>query len=163
MNKISHETLTEILNYDPDTGFFHWAKPRPKIRVGQRAGCLHHKGYINIEIHGKHYAAHRLAWFYMNRKWPLDQIDHINVNRSDNRICNLREATNSQNRANSRSANRTGFKGVSYKNWLKDNPYEAKITFNKKYIYLGCFATAEKAHEAYVEAAIRFQGEYHRP
>ena len=163
MQNLDHQYLLDILNYNPETGIFTWAKPRPKIRVGQVAGSLHHRGYVYLEIDGKHCAAHRLAWFYENGEKPCGQIDHVNRNKSDNRIANLRLATQGQNRANSTSINMHGFKGVSHKKWLKAKPYQAQITFNKKVIYLGCYATPEKAHAAYRDAAERLHGEFANP
>ena len=163
MQHIDHEYLTDILSYNPETGIFVWAKPRPKIRVGQIAGSLHHKGYIYLEIDGKHCAAHRLAWFYVTGEKPLKAIDHINRNKSDNRFCNLRIADHGQNLANSVHRNKNGYKGVSYKKWLKSKPYQSQITHNKKVIYLGCYASPEEAHNAYKEAAKRLHGEFARP
>jgi len=163
MENIHHDELIRILSYDKGTGVFYWKEPRPKIRVGMKAGSVHHRGYINIEIYGKHYAAHRLAWFYETKFWPADQIDHIDRDKTNNRIENLRQATNSQNRANSSNSNKNGFKGVSFKHWLKKNPYQAQITFQKKVIYLGCFATPEEAHRAYSIKAKELHGEFSRP
>jgi hypothetical protein len=163
MKDIDHSYLLEILHYDPDAGVFQWAKPRPKIRVGQRAGTLHHRGYIYLEIDGKHCAAHRLAWFYVTGERPAKQVDHINRDKSDNRFFNLRLAEHGQNRANSRHNNKNGFKGVTHHKWLKTKPYQAQITFQKKVIYLGCYATPEEASAAYKEAAERFHGEFSNP
>jgi len=151
----------EILSYDPLTGIFTWRTPRPKVRVGEAAGSrTHHRGYVYIELFGQAYAAHRLAWFYVHRKWPRQQIDHKNRKRADNRIDNLREASNGQNRANSKHCNKNGFKGVAHHAWLKDNPYQASIRCNKKTIYLGCYPTAKRAHEAYKAAAKKLHGEF---
>jgi len=163
MKHIDHKYLLDILDYEPETGIFRWAKPRPKIRVGQQAGSRHHKGYIYLEIDGKHCSAHRLAWFYVTGKKPVKQIDHINRDKSDNRFSNLREADHGQNRANSKHNNKNGFKGVTHHKWLKTKPYQAQITHNKKVIYLGCYATPEEAHNAYKEAAERLHGEFARP
>jgi len=160
MEKITHNELLRILKYDKDTGLFFWNSPRPKIRVGQQAGHLHHKGYIYLEIYGKHYSAHRLAWFYCTKKWPIDQIDHINGDKSDNRIENLREATNGQNRANSKTKNKSGYKGVTFRQHLKDKPYIAKINHNKKTIHIGCFKTPEEAFEAYKVYAKKLHGDF---
>jgi hypothetical protein len=160
---ITHQELTESLSYNPATGIFTWSSPRPKIQVGQPAGHLKkNKGYVYIEFNGKAYSAHRLAWLYVNGVWPEKQIDHVNGIRSDNRIENLREATNGQNRANTRTSSKHGYKGVSYKKWLKEKPWAAQITFNKKVIYLGCFATAEEAHQRYCEEAKKLHGEFFR-
>ena len=160
---ITHADLQSILHYTPETGQFTWAKTRPKSRAGQEAGYLHKSGYIHIEIFGKYYAAHRLAWFYMTQKWPKDQIDHINRNKKDNRFNNLRECSNGQNRANSKTKNKHGFKGLSFKKWMTKKPWQAQITHKKKVIYLGCFATVEEAHAAYRAASDRLNGIFSRP
>jgi hypothetical protein len=162
--QITHQVLLEILSYEPETGLFRWAAKRPRVRVGCVAGTFkHHKGYVIIELYGVAYAAHRLAWFFVTGIWPEMQIDHKNRNKSDNRWDNLREATNGQNRANTKSTSKHGFKGVSHHPWLKEKPYEARITFNKKVISLGCFATAEEAHEAYKIKAAELHGEFSNP
>lgn len=159
---ITHEELTKILKYDPETGNLFWNHPRPKIRVGDKAGYLHHKGYTNLEINGKHYAAHRLIWFYVTGRMPFKAIDHINGDRSDNRFENLREATNGQNRANSITTNKHGLKGVSLLPWMKESGkcWQASIKHNKKVIYLGCYYTKEDAHSAYCKAATELHGEF---
>jgi HNH endonuclease/AP2 domain len=158
---ISRELLKELLRYDPKTGLFYWNCARPKIRVGQVAGTRkHHKGYVIIEILSQAYAAHRLAWFYMTGVWPTEHIDHVNKNKSDNRFDNLREATRAQNRANSKTLNKHGLKGVYFHKWLKEKPYEARITSERKQRSLGCFATPEEAHEAYRKAFIELHGEF---
>jgi hypothetical protein len=163
LGMIDHAQLQSLLHYDPETGQFIWTKPRPKIRSGQQAGCLHKSGYIHIEIFGKYYAAHRLAWFYMTKKWPEDQIDHINRNKSDNRFKNLRECNNGQNRANSKTTNKHGLKGLSFAKWMNKKPWVAQITHKKKTIYLGCFATMEEAHAAYCAASDRLNGIFSKP
>lgn len=159
----THEQLCDALRYDSDTGFFTWIKPRPKIQVGTRAGFSHHKGYRRIEFCGQGYAEHRLAWFYVHKEWPFGLIDHINGNKSDNRIINLRIATNGQNRANSKTYAASGYKGVTFKKWIKNKPWQAAITHNKKVNYIGCFATPEEAHQAYCETAKKLHGEFFRP
>ena len=162
---IEHSELLKILRYDPSDGCFYWNTSRPKVRVGQKAGHLHHKGYINLEIKGKHYAAHRLAWFYVTGSMPTHQIDHINCDKSDNRFVNLREATNGQNRANTKTNNPHGLKGVRYLPWISAGKrcWQASIRHNKKSIYLGCFHTKEEAHFAYCAAARDLHGEFYRP
>lgn len=163
MKSLTHELLLEIILYDPVTGIFTWKTARPKIRIGQKAGYLHHRGYVNMEIYGKHYTAHRLAWFYMTGRWPADQIDHKNRNRADNRFENLREANNGQQQANSTSQNKTGFRGVTYHPRLKDNPYEAKIKKDGKVKSLGCYPTPQEAHAVYMTVAQEIHGEFLLP
>ena len=99
---ITHERLTYLLNYDPKTGIFtrkvytsNFSKPGP-------IGYYEYEGYIRFMVDGKIHRAHRLAWFYVYKEWPEEEIDHINHNRADNRICNLRKANRSQNADNRR-------------------------------------------------------------
>ena len=157
---ITAAELRRLLSYDPSTGHFTWRTPRPKVRVGMRAGYLHYRGYRYIEIDARAYAEHRLAWLYVTDRWPEDQLDHRNRQRDDNRFENLREATNGQNRANSNSRNRTGFKGVSHHPWMTERPYEARIRTKGRALSLGCYPTPEEAHQAYVEAARKHHGDF---
>src|SRR4051812_10110856 len=116
-NHLSHERLLELLYYYPETGIFRWkVHRRPQSPPGTIAGCYQSKKRVQrIELEGKAYLAHRLAWLYVHGVWPEDQIDHINGNPSDNRIENLRLANNSQNQANrpAKSNNSTGYRGIS--------------------------------------------------
>jgi hypothetical protein len=163
---MEHSYLLSVLSYDPQTGVFKWALPRPKIQVGNTAGYLKkNKGYVYIEVDGKSYSAHRLAWFYVTGEMPKNQIDHINRNKSDNRFQNLREATSGQNRANSKTNNMHGLKGVRRLPWMKDGDrcWQTQITHQKKVLYIGCFHTKEEAHQAYCEAAKKLHGEFFNP
>jgi hypothetical protein len=162
---MKHEQLISDLSYNPETGEFHWISPRPKINMGDKAGYLKKdKGYTYIEYNGKSYSAHRLAWFWVHKIFPKLQIDHINGNKSDNRIVNLREATHGQNRANSKTTNKNGLKGVRFLPWIKNTGkcWQAQITHNKKVVYLGCYYTKEDAHSAYCAAATKLHGDFFR-
>jgi hypothetical protein len=113
-------------------------------------------------IDGERILCHVLAWFYTHGVWPADQLDHINGDKSDNRIDNLRIATASQNKANSGPYrnNPTGLKGAY---WYKPlQMWVSKIRKDGKLHHLGYFATAEEAHTAYCEAAKRLHGEFAR-
>jgi hypothetical protein len=155
------ELIKQLLRYDPETGNLHWLQDRIRHKAGSIAGGVHKgSGYIRIEVAGKGMSAHRVAWFLHYGYWPKDQLDHINQDKRDNRIENLREATNGQNRANTRSSSRHGLKGVAFKPWLKKRPWEARITSGKRVISLGCYATKEEAHQAYCEAAKRLHGDF---
>ena len=163
---MTHDQLTSLLSYDPATGKFRWKSARQRICVGELAGYIKKpKGYVYIQVCGKTYAAHRLAWFYMTGTMPTHCIDHINRDTSDNRIQNLREATHGQNRANSQNNNQHGLKGVRRLPWMKDTDrcWQAQITHEKKVIYLGCFYTKEEAHSAYCDAAKRLHGLFASP
>lgn len=157
-----------MLTYDQETGNLFW-KHRDDMpnswnaRYAHKlAGGAHNQGYTRIVINGTKYLAHRVIWLIYHGSWPTNFIDHINGNRSDNRICNLREATYSENAANThRHKNKTGYKGV-YK-WDGDGKhvyYAARIVKNLKVISLGYFATPEEAHDAYCKASIELHGRF---
>ena len=128
--------------------------------AGEIAGSLNPNGYIYIKINYKLYRAHRLAWLYETGSFPLEQIDHINGIRNDNRYQNLREATRSQNKCNTKmyANNASGFKGVGL--YKPTGKYRASITVNNKLIYLGYFDNPELAYAAYCEAALKYHGEF---
>ena len=153
MTNLTHDRLREVLNYDADTGVFTWRiKLNRKVVVGSEAGSLKPKGYVSIRIDGHPYYAHRLAWCYVYGSWPPEEIDHINGDRADNRIANLRAATRKQNMENrAHSIGASGYRGVC---WLEANQkWRASITHNGKNLYLGLFGTAEEASAVYKKAA----------
>lgn len=159
---LTYEHLVSILIYDRYTGYFSWRHSRKGVKRSSElyAGTRALTGYIQIMIAKRLYLAHRLAWFYETVRWPDLQIDHINGIRSDNRICNLREANQSQQSANSamQANNSTGLKGVAF----SAGKYIAQITHNGVYYYLGRFPNPEDAHAAYMEAALRLHGKFAR-
>ena len=144
--ELTAEYLRSILHYDPETGIFTWkVRTSNRVKVGDVAGSPDDLGYLLISIQNRNYKAHRLAWLYVYGEWPKDQIDHINRDRADNRIENLREVTNKQNQQNTSksSRNTSGHTGVR---WHKQNSrWQARIMHNQKEIYLGCFTDIEDA------------------
>lgn len=150
---ITAELVRSILDYNPLTGVFTW-------KNGTLAGGISNCGYLRIGIKRSKYLAHRLAWLMMTGKWPLDQLDHINGVRIDNRWANLRAATNAQNTINSDYANRTGLRGIYHHK--KHGGWAAAIKANGHRVHLGYFKTPEEAHAAYCEAAREFHGEFAR-
>lgn len=155
----TQEELKILLDYNHLNGEFKWKNHKRKWMNGKKAGCISVFGYWLIGVNSKSYKAHRLAWVYYYGNPPSGQLDHINGNRSDNRICNLREATTSQNTINSVSTrNTSGLKGAI---WHKrNNKYISNIKVNGKSIHLGYFKTAEEAHEAYKSASLKYHGEF---
>lgn len=161
-SEITLERLKEVLSYDCQTGIFIWRVQLGwKGRVGQPAGTRHCGGYVSITIDRTAYLAHRLAWFYVTGRWPTDQIDHLDCDRSNNSFCNLREATNSQNNQNRRKlGGRSKFKGVSWH--IANRRWESRIKRDGRQIRLGLFRTEEEAHAAYCKAAEEMFGDYAR-
>jgi HNH endonuclease len=153
---LTQERLKQLVEYDPDTGALR------NRANGRSIGWRHSGGYRQCMMGRKKCFVHRLAWLYVHGVIPVEQIDHINGNRSDNRICNLRIATQKQNSANMkiRSSNKVGLKGVSRIN--RSKPFFASIHVDGKTKYLGIFATAEEAHEVYLAAAKMYFGDYAR-
>jgi hypothetical protein len=155
------DQLNQLLSYDAETGDLLWKKkPSKNISVGALAGHKSKIGYIQIGIGGKLYLGHRIAWSIFYNEQPPKIIDHINGNKGDNSIKNLRGSTNSENMSNMgrTKKNSTGFKGVTFNKKL--NKYMASIGHNMKSIYLGLHDTPEKAHEAYCEAAKKLHGQF---
>lgn len=164
MNTETKELLEELrirLAYFPDTGVFIWlvnAGRFGRIKAGTIAGSKgkHGGGYIEIGRNGALIKAHRLAWAMMKGEWPVNQIDHINRIRSDNRFCNLRQATGAQNMLNKTlySSNTSGAQGV---NWHKaTGKWVARIGISGKRHSLGYFKSFDEAIAARDEAKKHF-------
>lgn len=151
--------IASVIKYDPESGLFEWADPA--VHRKPATGYVHSGGYVQFSIRGKKLFAHRLAWFLSYGTWP-GEIDHINRDKTDNRLCNLRECSRKQNSANQsrRRLNSTGFKGVSYYPKQTINPWCAFIRVNYRKRNIGSFPTAEAAARAYDAAAIKAFGSY---
>ena len=147
--ELTAEHLRSILNYNPETGVFIRKISTARLaKVGDVAGTLRLDGYVGIKVQGRAYKAHRLAWLHFHGAWPVDQLDHINRIRTDNRIANLREVTHKQNGQNrSKPSNNTsGHPGVC---WFKPvSKWQAYITHNQKNLHLGYFTDIEEALSA---------------
>lgn len=153
--KLTQQRLRDLLDYNPETGEFIW-RPKP-------AGCVNKKGYAHICVDGIRYPAHRLAWLHVYGEWPPEMIDHANTVRDDNRIANLRKATNGQNKSNCRAykGSASGTKGV-YPSF-RGKPWRSQIRKPDGGIaHLGHFDTIEEASAAYFEAAKKYHGEFAR-
>lgn len=152
----SEEDLKSLLNYDPITGWFTWKiAPSHKRHIGRRAE-VNRKGYLAIYIDGIFYKAHQLAWFFIHGKWAY--VDHIDRNKQNNAICNLREVTHQQNTWNQRVRhnNLLGVKGVQERH----GKFRAYITQDYKTYHIGTFNTIEEAIEARIKIAISLRGEH---
>lgn len=174
------DLLRRLLSYDAHTGMLFW-KPRDEFmfspgNTSSAAVCKvwniryankeaftasNKDGYKVGAIGDKIYRAHRIAWAIHYGEWPIDMLDHINGDRSDNRIINLRNASNSDNQHNRKpTLGASKLKGVS---WDKSRKlWTAKIHFGGRTKNLGRFESEERAHQAYCEAANVHFGEFSR-
>jgi hypothetical protein len=156
MSEITAAIASELLRYDPETGELWWKERTPENsafasegarrfwntkHAGRRAlatsrGC----GYLTGSLLDRQYATHRIAWLIAKGSWPRNHIDHINGDRADNRLANLREATKSDNGKNQRlsAANTSGVNGVvwepRHRRWI------ARIKVNGRPLYIGTFS-----------------------
>jgi hypothetical protein len=141
--------LKSILEYNPDTGLWKWIIRKCGVAFGSRAGLKVKGRHRTIGINRVHYRSARLAWLYMTGEFPITDVDHKNRIRDDDRWCNLRLATFSQNVVNSTRKARDLPRGVVH----HGKNYQAQTSINNKHCYLGTFKTPEEAHEAYLKAS----------
>jgi len=141
--------MNEII-YDPKTGIF--------FKKGKVFGSLHSGGYLHFRFNGKNELAHRVAWFFVHGSWPEGWIDHINGDKKDNRIDNLRLATPSQNRMNSAPIKAGKQKGV----YKKGNKFRSCIRVDKKSVWSPCFETEEEARLWYETNAKKQYGIFYK-
>jgi hypothetical protein len=146
---VTQARLRERVVYDPATGVM-------VRRNGKRFGGMSRDGYFVAKLDNRQYKVHRLAWLYVYGTWPDGQIDHINRNRSDNRIANLRECSfiGNQQNADYGNRNRTGFTGVRFQ--PSNGRFSASIRINRRNVHIGVFDTAAEAGSAYRAAKARW-------
>ena len=158
---LTQSRLKELMHYNPSTGVFTWLKSRGgRVKAGDIAGVLHHSGYILIRTGGKVYLAHRLAWLYKAGCWPADMVDHINRNKADNRWCNLREATRSQNAQNAglQENNTSGVRGV---HWSKrEGKWCVRCMLGGKRYSFGLYDDLKTAAAVAADARKKLYGEF---
>jgi hypothetical protein len=159
--ELTQQILNDLFEYRDGLLFWKVDRRGNKIKGKQASRFKKSNGYHEVTISKKKYYAHRVIFMMFHGRWP-EQIDHIDGDRSNNVLSNLREANNAQNNRNTglRSTNMSGFKGVSY--YKSNRKFIAKITVNYKSIHLGCFPTAQDAHEAYKKAALELHGDFAR-
>lgn len=160
----SSDRISQLLTYDKLSGNLYWKIDQSNfVKSGMMAGSISgNNGYVRIKLDKVMYAAHRLVWKIHFGYDPVHHLDHINGNKIDNRIENLREATNSQNIAAGKVGriSKSGKVGVYFVK--KSGKYIAGFRKNRKYNYLGLFLTLEEAEYAYNKAIKEAFGEYVR-
>lgn len=158
---MKQERLKELFEYHNGNLLWKIQKAR-STKIGQVAGVKDSRGYVKISIDRKSYYAHRLIWIWHNGDLLNNRLDHVNTNTSDNRIENLRLATQSQNNGNRNipANNTSGHKGVSWNNKLQK--WKAYIAIDGDRIHLGYFEKLDEASAAYNLAAEKHFGEFAR-
>lgn len=155
--------LSDALSYDSESGILTWKyRQDAPLSVNRRfegkiAGCAR-GAYTSVCMDGMHIHAHRIAWALHSGGWPEGQLDHVNGDGKDNRICNLRPATSSENLANTRRNSKSGYRGVY---WSRENKkWRSMIRKNGKWSFLGHFECKANAALAYNFAALERHGEF---
>lgn len=159
---LSMARLKELLIYDQETGIFTWRVSRGRRSAGSVAGCYDQDGYILIRIDRRNYIAHRLAFLYITGHFPVSQVDHIDLNKENNRWTNLRASTTSENNRNMppRQNKKHPLKGITPHK--RNGRFRSTIFVNSKQLHLGYFDCPAAAHLAYVVAADTHYGEFAR-
>lgn len=142
------ERFRHLFDYDPWTGSLKWRNPTARnIKKGQPAGSKDRHGYRKLIADGKTLLVHRVIWCMCHGEMPKGLIDHVNGNRADNRIDNLRLATRSQNSVNStRARGSTGVRGITR---LKSGLYRTQIKSRGRVRYLGSYTEISEAREVF--------------
>jgi hypothetical protein len=159
MSQLTQELLHALFEYQPDGRLLRKVTTNSRAKAGAYSGCPNKWGYLRTVVLGRMYTNHRLIWFMHHGTWP-EAIDHINGDKQDNRIENLRECTQLENCYNQkiRKQNTTGVKGVG---WRPDKKkFRARIIVNGTEICLGHFKTLEEAAVVVKEARIKHHGEF---
>jgi hypothetical protein len=152
-SKLTHELVKEYFYYDEHTGVLTWKKSHRSALIGKEASQPRKDGYRHVHFKSSSHLAHRLIWLFVHGNHASNFIDHINHDRADNRIANLRLVSRKQNNENkSKSEGKSSkFKGVTFR---KDQQkWTAQICTNYKQKHLGYFESEELAHVAYLKAA----------
>ena len=164
------ETLRKLLSYDPDTGLLTWKRRPLEMFAGERAGKIWNtrlcgkpaftsdtrNGYKQGMIFNKRYLAHRVVYATHHGAWPVNQIDHINGDKSDNRIANLRDVTNAENGRNTQipSNNTSGHMGVAWDS--RKCKWRSYIRAQGKNRHIGYFTDIEDAIAARAAAEVKY-------
>lgn len=173
-NDFSPELLSELVSYDPDTGSFKWKRRDRRHFKSDRAYSSWHARYLDMpafnisggngymygNVLGRGMLAHRAAWVLSHKKWPDHFIDHINGNRSDNRLSNLRDVTTAMNNRNVRPKinGQSQYLGVFPGNSARKS-WTSGISVGGKKVHLGTFENEECAARAYDVAALYMFGQ----
>lgn len=154
------DRLREVMSYDTDSGLLTWKVRRGPQSAGKTVGYRRKDGYLHVGVDGWMFLGHVVAWTIVNGRWPNGEIDHENLNKSDDRFGNLREASDQQNAANrpKRSDSKQPYKGIS----RTRDKWRAAVTIDGKRKYFGYCDTPEEAAAIYIQKQIELHGEFAR-
>lgn len=152
--------LSDLYQYNPDTGEFHWKVSRGPVKAGDPAGCIGELGYVQLRLDNKTIKGHRVAWCLFYGEEPAMDIDHENRNRADNRISNLRLATDGENMYNTTTPknNTSGVKGVAWNE--RKGKWVARVSVGKVRKFLGYFEGLQEAADAVQSFRLTNHGEF---
>ena len=160
MKELTLDLVNELFRYDKETGdLIRKVSVSSRGKAGDRAGAVNGNGYYVTTIEGAKYRNHRVI-FLMHHGFLPACLDHIDTNKLNNRIENLRPATYSQNQYNSgmRKDNTSGVKGVTWNS--KSSKWQVQIKYNGKYNYLGLYRTVTEATTAIHKVREQLHGEF---
>lgn len=149
---LTHKQVSELLEYNQETGVLKWTNLVNKRYAGKVAGNVSKNGYIELSCKNYRLYGHRVAWLLVHKEWPNGHVDHINGNRADNRIENLRVVNNMENHHNMKrhKKNSSGVTGVYWSKRAKK--WQAYICVDGKQKYLGVFKYLCDAEQARKDA-----------
>ncbi len=152
--------LNSLLRYEPNTGFLYWKIRGRGRRQGIPVGGINSYGYVQISIDYERFSGHRLAWLLSTGRWPFAEIDHINHNKKDNRLINLRESTRSENKRNVllQANNTSGLQGVNFNK--EKNKWQVRIKIMGVAKHLGWFNTLDEAKQHRLRAEKNYYGDF---
>lgn len=160
---LSREELIRTIAYDEHTGEMRWLSPTGnRVKPGDLVRGKTVRGYLRVQINGRRYKVHDLAWIYMTGREPENIVDHINGDTSDNSWKNLREATQALNCRNRKTPknNSSGVKGVFFRK--RDRKWHAVIGLNNRKIFVGAYSDFQSAVSAITAARSLYHGEFAR-
>lgn len=165
LSDLKAEEVRALFTYDKVDGVLRWRNASGRygrFPAGSAAGSPNAEGYLQVRVNGRSYRSCRLIWLYVTGEWPRHQVDHIDRNSANDKWENLREATGTQNKANSSKYRDTSchLKGVQAVQKRKSIRYRAVATKGGQSFHLGYFDTPELAHAAYLKASKELHGEF---
>ena len=144
-NKLTQKRAIELFSYNRKTGkLTNRIQRNNRNKIGDLAGTLKEDGYRRVEVDGMRIYAHHIVWLIVHGKLPTKSVDHINNERGDNRIKNLREATQSEQQKNHTitAANTSGANGTEL---MASGRWRAQIKVDGKSIQVGTYDTQKEA------------------